>query len=104
MEHYKKNLLNQPKEIEKRLLSYMANKYIIALILEKENAIESMRKLIGASDPSKADKNTIRGYWGNDSYEKAMKENRSCYNLIHASDSVEEYKREKKIWFLEEEN
>src|SRR6476660_4969044 len=38
----------------KDLVSYMSSGPIVAAILEKENAVESYRKLIGATDPTKA--------------------------------------------------
>ncbi|MDE7216432.1 MAG: hypothetical protein K2O08_06450 [Clostridia bacterium] len=61
--------------------------------------IKNVRKFIGATDPSKADKNTIRGRWAMDSMEVSEKENRCCENLIHASDSIDSFIREINIWF-----
>ena len=42
------------------LVEYMSRGPIIAAILEKENAVADFRKLIGATDPAKADEGTIR--------------------------------------------
>ena len=42
------------------LVEFMSSGPIVAAILEKENAVEDFRKLIGATDPSKAEKGTIR--------------------------------------------
>ena len=50
---------------------------IIAAILEKENAVEDFRKLIGATDPAKAEANTIRKL-----YAASVGE-----NAVHGSDS-----------------
>lgn len=61
------------------LVEFMSSGPIIAAILEKENAVESFRKLIGATDPAKADEGTIR---------KTFAENLGR-NAIHGSDSDE---------------
>src|SRR3954468_12150916 len=42
------------------LVEFMSSGPIIAAIFEKENAVESFRKLIGSTDPAKADEGTIR--------------------------------------------
>jgi nucleoside-diphosphate kinase len=59
------------------LCDYMSSGTIIPMILEKDNAVEDFRKLIGATDPKKADKGTIRNLFAT-SIEA---------NAIHGSDS-----------------
>jgi len=59
------------------LVEFMSSGPIIAAILEKENAVEDFRKLIGATDPAKADEGTIRKL-----YAASVGE-----NAIHGSDS-----------------
>ncbi len=59
------------------LVSFICGGPIIAAILEKENAVEDFRKLIGATDPAKAEPNTIRKL-----YAASVGE-----NAIHGSDS-----------------
>ncbi len=61
------------------LVTYMSSGPIIAMILEKENAVEDFRKLIGATDPAKAEKGTIRNLFA-----KSIEA-----NAIHGSDSDE---------------
>lgn len=61
------------------LVSFMSSGPIVAAILEKENAVEDFRKLIGATDPSKADEGTIRR-----KYAKSIDA-----NAVHGSDSDE---------------
>jgi len=63
----------------KDLVGFMSSGPIVAAILEKDNAIEDFRKLIGATDPAKADAGTIRNLFAN-SIEA---------NAIHGSDSDE---------------
>jgi len=59
------------------LCEFMSSGPIVAAILEKDNAIEDFRKLIGATDPTKADEGTIR---------KIFAKSISA-NAIHGSDS-----------------
>ena len=61
------------------LVNFMSSGPIVAAILEKDNAVASFRKLIGATDPAKADEGTIRK-----SYATSVGE-----NAVHGSDSDE---------------
>jgi nucleoside-diphosphate kinase len=61
------------------LMDYMTSGPCVPIALEKENAIEDFRKLIGATDPSKAEEGTIRKLFAKDITE----------NAIHGSDSDE---------------
>jgi len=61
------------------LVDFMSSGPIVAAILEKENAVEDFRTLIGATDPSKAAPGTIRAL-----YAKNVGE-----NAVHGSDSNE---------------
>ncbi len=59
------------------LVGFMSSGPIVAAILEKENAVESFRKLIGATDPKKAESGTIR-----QKYAESIEA-----NAVHGSDS-----------------
>ena len=61
------------------LVAYMSSAPIVAAILEKENAVEDFRKLIGATNPAEAAEGTIRKKYA-ESLEK---------NAVHGSDSDE---------------
>ena len=61
------------------LVAYMSSGPIVAAILEKEDAVASFRKLIGATDPTKAELGTIRQL-----YAKSI-----AANAVHGSDSDE---------------
>ena len=61
------------------LVNFMSSGPIVAAILEKDNAIEDFRKLIGNTDPAKADTGTIRN-----KYAKSIDA-----NAVHGSDSDE---------------
>ena len=61
------------------LVQFMSSGPIVVAILEKENAVEGYRELIGATDPAKAADGTMRKYYGT-SIEA---------NAVHGSDSDE---------------
>ena len=71
--------IHKERPFYKDLVNYMSSGPIVAVILEKENAIENFRKLIGATDPAKAEKGTIRNL-----YAKSIEA-----NAVHGSDSDE---------------
>ncbi len=61
------------------LVNYMTSGPIVAAILEKDNAVEDFRTLIGATDPQKAEEGTIRKLYATS----------IAANAIHGSDSDE---------------
>jgi nucleoside-diphosphate kinase len=71
------------------LVSFMSSGPIVAAILEKDNAVEDFRKLIGATDPAKAEAGTIRNLFA-----KSIDA-----NAIHGSDSDENAKIEGDFFF-----
>lgn len=71
------------------LVEFMSSGPIIAAILEKENAVNDFRKLIGATDPAKAEEGTIRKLFAASVGE----------NAIHGSDSDENAKIEGSFMF-----
>ena len=93
--HYN-NISAQP--FSPGVLAYMSSGPITALILEKENAIQDWRELMGATNPIDAKENTIRGQYGHKIQTSATIE-----NLVHGSDSPENAKREIQLWFPEPE-
>jgi nucleoside-diphosphate kinase len=71
------------------LVEFMSSGPIIVAILEKENAVDDFRKLIGATDPSKAASGTIRYLYGISISE----------NAVHGSDSDENSELECRFFF-----
>ena len=71
------------------LVNFMSSGPIVAAILEKENAVEDFRKLIGATDPTKAEEGTIRQLFAQ-SIEA---------NAVHGSDSDENAQIEGSFFF-----
>jgi nucleoside-diphosphate kinase len=81
--------VHQSKPFYNDLCSYLSSGPIVVMILEGENAVLSNRKIMGATDPKKAEKNTIRKLFGI-SIDK---------NSVHGSDSVENAKKEIEFFF-----
>lgn len=75
------------------LVDFMSSGPIVAAILEKENAVEDFRKLIGATNPAEAEPGTIRAL-----YAKSIGE-----NAVHGADSDENAIREGSFHFAEVE-
>jgi nucleoside-diphosphate kinase len=71
------------------LTEYMSGGPIVAAILTKDNAVADYRKLIGATDPSKADEGTIRKLFA-----KSI-----AANAVHGSDSDENAEIESNFFF-----
>jgi nucleoside-diphosphate kinase len=75
------------------LVSYMTRGPIVAAVLEKEDAVEEFRLLIGSTDPTIATDGTIRKLFATSISE----------NAIHGSDSNENVLIESRFHFSEEE-
>ena len=71
------------------LVDYMTSGPCVPIALEKENAVENYRKLIGATDPAKAAEGTVRKL-----YAKSVQ-----FNAVHGSDSDENAAKEITFFF-----
>ena len=85
--------IHADKYFFEELTSFMSSGPIIAAILEKANAVDDFRKLIGATDPAKAEEGTIRKL-----YAESM-----SHNAVHGSDSDENAITESDFFFSEME-
>ena len=81
--------VHEAKPFYEDLCNYLASGPIVVMILEKENAVLENRKLMGATDPEKAEEGTLRKKYGI-SIDK---------NSVHGSDSVENAKIEINFFF-----
>jgi nucleoside-diphosphate kinase len=98
------NHLDMGKFIQSGLKSFITEGPVVAVVLEGSHAIEIVRKMIGNTEPRQASPGTIRGdYASFESYAVADAEKRAVRNLVHASDSLENAKREISVWFKDEE-
>ena len=81
--------VHQTKPFYNDLCNYLSSGPIVAIILEGEDAVSKNRQLMGATDPSKAEAETVRKMYGI-SIDK---------NSVHGSDSVENGKIEIDFFF-----
>ena len=81
--------VHQSKPFYDRLCSYLSSGPIVVMILEGKNAIHENRRIMGATDPMKAEEGTIRKKYGI-SIDK---------NSVHGSDSIENAKIEIDFFF-----
>jgi len=98
-----KETIEYGKDIIKGLVKFMTCGPVVPMIIEGNQAIAIVKKLVGGTEPTTSDVGTIRGDLTVDSYELANIDERAIRNLIHCSDKGEEAKREIEIWFTEEE-
>jgi nucleoside-diphosphate kinase len=91
--------LEHGRLVRQQLMDFIAMSPIVALVLEGENAVAHVRKLVGPTAPSDALPGTIRGDYSFETYAMADTLERPLQNLIHASGAVDEAKREIKVWF-----
>ncbi len=89
-EHYKEHL---EKDFFSDLFDFITSGPIVAMVVEGDQAISVIRKMMGATNPFEADPGTIRGDYGLD----------LTKNLVHGSDSPESADREIDLFFSEEE-
>ncbi len=71
------------------LVSFMTSAPVLVMVLSGDSAVEKNRKIMGATDPKKADAGTIRKDFGDSMGE----------NTVHGSDSVTSAKREIAYFF-----
>ena len=81
--------VHETKPFYNDLCEYLSSGPVVAMVLEKENAVSSNRKVMGATDPKNADEGTIRKQFGI-SIDK---------NSVHGSDSIENAKKEINFFF-----
>ena len=81
--------VHQSKPFYNDLCTYLSSGPIVVMILEGDGAVFVNRKIMGATDPKKAEDNTIRKLYGI-SIDK---------NSVHGSDSLENAQKEIKFFF-----
>ena len=92
------------KTIQKWNMDFLTEGPVIAVVLEGYHAIEIVRKMVGSTEPRQSLPGTIRSdFASTESYSVTDKNSRVLRNLAHASDSVENARREINLWFSPEE-
>ena len=86
-------IVHKDRPFYDELTTYMSSGPVVVQVLEKENAVEDYRKIMGATDPKKAEPNTIRAKFALSVGE----------NSIHGSDSLENAGIEINYFFTKDE-
>ena len=85
--------IHKERPFYKDLIDFMTSGPVVVMVLEGENAVAKNRELMGATDPKKADKGTIRADFA-ESIDA---------NAVHGSDSLENAKIEIAFFFAKRE-
>jgi nucleoside diphosphate kinase len=96
-EHYR-DLKIFNEEIFKNTIEAYKNGTIFITAYQDESIIPWIRRYIGPTAPEKIDNWTVRGHFRKDTLEAALSEKRYFNNIIHASSTQDEAKREIELW------
>lgn len=91
------------KDIIRANVNFFTSGPVLAMVVEGNQSVAIVKKLVGGTEPSTSDVGTLRGDFTIDSYALSSIDNRAVRNLVHCSDKPEEAEREIAIWFSEEE-
>jgi nucleoside-diphosphate kinase len=98
-----KEPLKYGREIIDLIIKFMTAGPILAVVIEGNQSVNIVKKLVGSTEPATSDVGTIRGDLTVDSYTHSTIQNRAVRNLVHCSESPEEAEREIKVWFTGKE-
>lgn len=84
-------------------LAMMQEGPVIAYVLEGIQAVKLVRKMVGDTEPEKAQPGTIRGDYAHMGFEHSNKEQIGVPNIVHASGDSSEAAEEIAHWFSESE-
>lgn len=105
-DHYEgigKLISRRGEDIYNVTLAAMTESPVFAFVLEGIDAVEHVRKMVGATDPKDSAPGTIRGDFTHISRAYAIENDMTLPNLIHASADLDEAKQEIPLWFKSEE-
>lgn len=91
------------EQIFENQLRNMQQGPVIAVVLEGVDAVETVRKMVGSTEPKSAQPGTIRGDYAHVSYHQADVSGKSVSNVVHASADPKEAVKEIDHWFSESE-
>ena len=91
------------EQVFRQNVDYMMTGPVVAMVLEGVEAQPLVRKMVGPTEPKSAEPGTIRGDYSHMSFDYSNAKGIGVPNLVHASGSIEEAKKEIKLWFSAEE-
>ncbi|MDO8523741.1 MAG: nucleoside-diphosphate kinase [bacterium] len=99
----KKEPIEYGRDIIELIIKFMTAGPLLIFVVQGNEAVAVVKKLVGTTEPATSDVGTIRGDYTIDSYEHSSVQDRAVRNLIHCSESPEEAEREISVWFKPEE-
>jgi len=104
LKHYTEDIeKRRGKKVRELLVDFLKSGPVLAFAIEGVNAIENVRKIVGATEPKSATPGTIRGDFSHVSFGYADEKGKVVENLIHASSDAADAEREVWLWFNEDE-
>ena len=101
--HYFDLAERRGEHVLKNMVELMTEGPVVAVVLEGVEAVENVRRIVGATEPKSAAPGTIRGDFAHHSFAYTDAKQKGIRNLIHASGNVAEAKQEISLWFTENE-
>ncbi len=106
-EHFARKHYDDIGEVGKRrgekvlhnMTKVLSSAPVLALCLEGIQAVENVRKIVGATEPKSAAPGTIRGDFSHHSFAYTDAANKGVENVVHASGSLDDAKKEIELWF-----
>jgi len=98
-----KTAIEYGRGIVEAVIKYITVGPIVAMVIEGNQAVGIVKKLVGSTEPLTSDVGTIRGDYTVDSYALTDLDGRAVRNLVHCTDKPEEAEREINLWFKPEE-
>ncbi len=84
-------------ELIKYIMGEYHTKRVLALVYHGEDSIKKIRKIVGSTNPEKAEPTSIRGKYGRITSAGVFE------NVVHASENTKDSEREIKLWFRPDE-
>ncbi len=94
-----KSAIEYGRDVLEALYKYFMIGPIVGFVVEGNQSVAIVKKLVGGTEPTTSDVGTIRGDFTLDSYDISNTDGRAVRNLVHCSDQPSEALREIDIWF-----
>lgn len=99
-QHYTEDIsIRRGEHVRKYLVDFLLIGPVVAMVLKGVDAIEVVRKMVGATEPKSALPGTIRGDFCHVSYDYCDSKEMVVKNVIHASSDRKDAEREIALWF-----
>ncbi len=91
------------EKVLQNMIKLLSSGPVLALCIEGIQAVENIRKMVGATEPKSALPGTIRGDFSHHSFAYTDAQNKGVENVVHASGNLDDARKEISLWFKPEE-